>query len=921
MNALEGDVPGPVEISQTALFNWLDGQGVEHMYPSYKDSTLWQTAFESPSGMHDEDSKKRLIVALEQFRDGAMVLAEEIPRHLPHFTDHSVHHLDALWHLASVIAGPDYPLSPLEAFVFGGAILLHDLGNAIVAFPGRLDDLKGDGWNDQVVASFLSTYGRRPSIEELVSPPEEIRVQVTTARLRDLHANAAQGLAVRGFAPAGNPTKRVYLLEDTELRDAFGDLIGRIASSHHWPIQRVEDEFARFKVGGPAWHGWEVDVLKIACLLRCADVIHLDMHRASTLQMALRNPLGVSYNHWTFQNRLHSPTLNATTNELEFRSTKSFGRADREAWWLAFDMLQNWADGELRAANKVLRRSNRPPFAAGGVAGVDSPEDFRKYVETSEWEPVDISVRITDVAAVIDRFGGTQLYGSDLTAPLRELIANAADAVRARRYVHDGGLDEQQGQIVVHLGDDVNGPWLEVEDEGIGMSEDVLRGPLLDFGSSFWGSALARRQFPGLMSSAFRPTGKFGIGFFSVFMLGAQVRVTTRRYDAANLDTQVLEITRGFKYPLLRRPDGGALEERVPRSGTRVRIQLDKDPWDKGGLVGEIPRKPDQSADSLIDVKLSRLRELVSRLAPALDVDVWVEIGGNPPKRVHAIRAADWQEMDFDQLLDRIGDRHQYGYRKLTNYVCEPRVNGQLLGRFRLTSDSYWARRTLAIGGLAARWNSEFLEGIVLGSNPQVDRNGGTLLLTNEQLVEQLQKAVDAGFLPGHSTSPKLANYLLQNGIIPKGLSCFEAEDGDFDMDALGSWAAELSPGSAVVLVEDDSFHFEDELGNSSGQSISEAWDHLVLEEPNLIVADRGGRVPSGTRWCPMEDVDIDWRPESGKRITLLELGVLTICRAWGVDIKDTNGSVDRRQVAHIVLRDDSTLPVEVNCFRLTRPK
>lgn len=104
------------------------------MYPSYKQSTLWQIAFSSGSSSDSEaDSKQRLAVALESFHNNAKVLADEISRDMPVMTDHSAHHWDALWHLASVIVGSGHEITPLEGFIFGGAVLLHDLANSLAA--------------------------------------------------------------------------------------------------------------------------------------------------------------------------------------------------------------------------------------------------------------------------------------------------------------------------------------------------------------------------------------------------------------------------------------------------------------------------------------------------------------------------------------------------------------------------------------------------------------------------------------------------------------------------------------------------------------------------------------------------------------------------------------------------------------------
>jgi len=46
-----------------------------------------------------------------------------------------------------------------------------------------------------------------------------------------------------------------------------------------------------------------------------------------------------------------------------------------------------------------------------------------------------------------------------------------------------------------------------VEDDGIGMSEHTLTGPLIEFGKSFWASEEAQEEFPGLVSKNLHQTG------------------------------------------------------------------------------------------------------------------------------------------------------------------------------------------------------------------------------------------------------------------------------------------------------------------------------------------------------------------------------------------------------------------------------
>lgn len=88
---------------------------------------------------------------------------------------------------------------------------------------------------------------------------------------------------------------------------------------------------------------------------------------------------------------------------------------------------------------------------------------------------------------MIRSLGGEALYGRNPQVPLRELIQNACDAVRARRTFE--GRGPAFGSVTVSLTEkSADDCWLEVSDTGVGMSQRVLTDFLLDFGKSFWGS-------------------------------------------------------------------------------------------------------------------------------------------------------------------------------------------------------------------------------------------------------------------------------------------------------------------------------------------------------------------------------------------------------------------------------------------------
>src|SRR5262249_5170351 len=92
----------------------------------FEDSSLWRTAFGARNRDKHADQRKSLEVAYRQFREAVQPLLRQTAVDLPALTIHDETHVDQLWDVASEVCGPDYPLNPLEAFVLGGAFLLHD---------------------------------------------------------------------------------------------------------------------------------------------------------------------------------------------------------------------------------------------------------------------------------------------------------------------------------------------------------------------------------------------------------------------------------------------------------------------------------------------------------------------------------------------------------------------------------------------------------------------------------------------------------------------------------------------------------------------------------------------------------------------------------------------------------------------------
>jgi hypothetical protein len=306
--------------------------------------------------------------------------------------------------------------------------------------------------------------------------------------LRGRHAAQAKILAKALWAhpETGVP---LALVENDDLLESYGELIGNISASHHWPITEVARFFGEPTPASAAWpREWEVDGLLLASILRCADASAIDETRAPSFLFALRKPEGASKRHWAFQNKIYP--AKRRDDALVFESKSAFSARSSEDWWLCFDAIAI-ADQELKGSDALLRDRRRLPFAVRRVAGAGDPDTLTQTIKVDGWKPVNTRATISDPQGIIERLGGKQLYGNDALVPIRELIQNSVDAIRARRFVDpffSPSADRKYpGRILVQIEkiDGTSDFWLAIEDNGIGMSERVMTGPLLDFGSSF----------------------------------------------------------------------------------------------------------------------------------------------------------------------------------------------------------------------------------------------------------------------------------------------------------------------------------------------------------------------------------------------------------------------------------------------------
>jgi hypothetical protein len=474
------------------------------------------------------------------------------------------------------------------------------------------------------------------------------------------------------------------------------------------------------------------------------------------------------------------------------------------------------------------------------------------------------------------------LYGENPTVALRELIQNCADAIQARRRLQ--GREDSWGLITISLVERDSQNWLQIEDTGVGMSEQVLTGPLIDFGSSFWRSSLVTEEFPGLLATGMKSIGRFGIGFFSVFMLGSLVRVTSKRYDRGEDASRVLEFrdgtaSRPILYPAL--PGTAPLD-----GGTRVEILLKVNPKAKEGLLG-----PNLT-----------LEQLVGSLAPNIGTDIKTTENG---KCVFVVSAGDWIDLNEPLLLQRIEPSPQLsstskGKGQLMR--CLRDASGRVYGRAFIHPNHYslfgGSCGCVTVGGLRATRLFN-IQGVLIGECLTAARDSAIPSVPPIVLASWASDQADLILASNYTDEHKAmcAEIVLECGgtISNLPIACLGGEW--LDQSSLRSRLSELEE---IKVNFDGEFAYDEDRDSVLPRDFRD--DFIVDDDILLIPKHRGVVLNINRREWPSMLYNIDKRHISNLAVLVIDL----IANAFGPycnednvkhEVGSVNGEVISREV------------------------
>lgn len=478
----------------------------------------------------------------------------------PEYTDHSLVHLDEVLASAdSLISDISWQhLTPEDAALIVLAGLLHDLALHITEdgfyslIDGRYEPKISHYAKENTPwavlwSEYLAEAQRfdQRKLQALFGDSEPVhmipkrKLDLTYKHrlligefLRRHHARLAHEIAITGIPNEGTPIQ----ITDGIKPDLL-DLSGYVARSHNLDIRSAID--------GLEWNKRRVHlncrVPFAMVVLRISDYLQIHSARAPGELMRLKNLVSpVSRGEWKKHqsvreiNQAHDDP-EAIFVDCEPESAYAFIGMRNLLHDIQSELDQCWAAlGEIYGRFKPLEELGITIRRVR--SNIDDAEQFR-MARQPPYIPREFKFR-TASAELMDLLV-TPLYGAKPEIGIRELIQNAVDACLERDDLITKGLIDFSepfvDDVIVTLRLPAGGtPSLVVEDFGVGMSPDIVDKYFLNIGASFRSSDLWRRDHEVDGHSTIHRTGRFGIGLLAAFLLGKEVRVTTRHLSKSD---------------------------------------------------------------------------------------------------------------------------------------------------------------------------------------------------------------------------------------------------------------------------------------------------------------------------------------------------------------------------------------------------
>lgn len=496
----------------------------------------------------------------------------------PKYTEHDIKHSYNIIDLMGrfIPAETVAEINALELALLLLSALLHDAG-MIISDQEKEKLLKNP--------DFISFCDRQNVKHRLCEKDKEIGNVIRVQIIED-------GLLAEYIRSVHPERSRDYIMSEVQHKLVFQEVdlsqeIAIICESHGWGIRESLDiqnpgkAVCKIETKNPI-NGTPVNLQYLACCLRIADIMDFDRSRTPT--SVFEQIDFTDEKSWKEWNR-HLQVRGWTVEEKEVAYSSS---CTHPAFYVAVHEFIDRVDRELtecrylidEASAKIAKRYRLylPHIVDRRLIKMKDKKyvagDFRFQLEYEE---------------IMKLLMDETMY-PDASIFLRELLQNSLDACRHMEGLYkDKGLKNYRSRIVVwDKTDDVEDRRVVFQDNGVGMTLNIIKNFFIPIGKSYYRSMDFNVERERLAKRGIQidTCSYFGIGIISTFLVADRFDVETYRYGHEPIRVRIEGSNKCFVIERLKKPlwdffmpQAKLEEEDGPpnRPGTRVTVHLRDD--------------------------------------------------------------------------------------------------------------------------------------------------------------------------------------------------------------------------------------------------------------------------------------------------------------------------------------------------------
>ena len=449
------------------------------------------------------------LSAIRGICNDAIALSKTIRDMFPLYTLHDETHICNVMHLMVKLLGNDMEkMSRDEAAMLVLAACCHDIGMS--CSETQMQELLEDRDRlERYLEDRPDAYIKAHGVDDLSKLPEDL---------------------LRDFLRAMHTERVNDILLSMEWPDVLQGKVNRqdlilVCQSHGENAERIFELDSEYGV----------DLCMCAVVLRLADILDFDTSRAPLAVYHysgfdnLEDPASkFSREEWEKHRASHGFFFEQVTNrsfpyDLPYHATCPSMQIEQ-----AVNSYIDWVNRELTACQSVPRYCNEK------WRNLVLPRKIACKIEPEGYLSGQFCLTL-DQDRVLELLVGKNLY-QDPGVFVRELLQNAIDAVRTRQQLDRNLPRGWKPQINIRCWMDEEGyHWFRIEDNGIGMNEDIIKKYFLKVGCSYYTSNdFQQEKYRYQANEDYMPISRFGIGILSCFMGDKstnQVEISTKHFS------------------------------------------------------------------------------------------------------------------------------------------------------------------------------------------------------------------------------------------------------------------------------------------------------------------------------------------------------------------------------------------------------